>query len=88
MNVIKIIESSSGMPTPHDGRYLASYNPDTEYGTLEMATTDDLSQAMRFVDANAVFRFWMSVSELQPVRPDGKPNRPITFLSVEIIWVD
>jgi hypothetical protein len=87
MNVLKIVSDAAGRDTPHDGRYLATYNPNTKYGTLDMTSTADIGEAMRFVDASDVHAVWTAVSKLQPTRPDGKPNRPLTGLTIELITV-
>lgn len=87
MKAIRIVTGANGMPTPHDGRYLFSYNPDTVYGDLAMVSTPDLGKARRFTDLSAAHDLWAAVSQRQPVRPDGRPNRPITGLTVEIIEI-
>lgn len=85
MKVVKIVTGANSVHTPHDGRYLLGYNPDTVYGDLVMITTPDIAKAKRFADLSAVHDLWAAVSKKQPVRPDGKPNRPLTSLSIEVI---
>ena len=87
MKVIKIVTGANGMSTPHDGRYLLGYNPDTVYGDLIMISTPDIAKARRFHDLSAVHELWAAVSKQQPVRPDGKPNRPMTGLTIEVIEI-
>jgi hypothetical protein len=88
MNVIKILGDASCGPTLHDGRYLLAYNPNTPYGTLDLTSTDDIAKAKRFADAGDLHAEWTAISKLQPTRPDGKPNRPLTGLAIELVRVD
>jgi hypothetical protein len=46
-------------------------------------TTDPL-QAKMYADAKEATAEWRAVSHVRPVRPDGKPNRPLTAFTVEI----
>lgn len=85
MKVIKIVGGANGIQTPHDGRYLFSYNPDTVYGDLAMVSTPSIAKARRFVDLSDAHELWAAVSQRQPVRPDGRPNRPLTGLTIEIV---
>jgi hypothetical protein len=41
-------------------------------------------RAQRFQDAAAAMRAWCEASTTRPLRPDGKSNRPLTVLTVEI----
>lgn len=83
--VILIECDANGNPTPYDREYVVAYNPDTEYGTLDLTTTPDPAKALRFPGPVEAFRFCKRVSALQPTRPDGQPNRPITGLCV---WIE
>jgi len=40
---------------------------------------------MTFGDARAAFECWQQVLRSRPVRPDGKPNRPLTAFTVAIV---
>ena len=43
-----------------------------------------LDKAMRFEDAACALAYWRLQSTLVPFRPDGKPNRPLTALTIEL----
>ena len=43
-----------------------------------------LEQAMRYEDAACALAYWKRQSTLMPFRPDGKPNRPLTALTIEL----
>ena len=47
--------------------------------------TKDRDQAMRFANAAEALALWKTQSAAAPLRPDRRPNRPMTALSVEII---
>ena len=42
------------------------------------------SQAMRFADKATALEAWRGVNQVDPVRPDGKPNRPLSAYTVEL----
>jgi hypothetical protein len=88
MIVMKVISAANGARTPHNGRYLVTANPNTRFGMLQATSTDDIDKAMRIEDAVAFHKLWAAVSEVQPVRPDGKPNRPLTALTIELVTVE
>ena len=39
---------------------------------------------MRFATRGDAMNFWRAPSKTRPTRMDGKPNRPLTALTVEI----
>jgi hypothetical protein len=87
--VIQVIEAADGSITPHDGRYVASWDPHTRYGICKIVTTSKLSAAKRFADLDAAIEEYRTVSRIEPKRPtDGKPNRPLTGLTIEVIGVE
>jgi hypothetical protein len=70
-------------PTPHDGRYVVSWNPHTEAGTLDLTSTAEISKARRFENGDE-FTEWKTVSRVQPRRPwDGMPNRPLAGITIQ-----
>lgn len=86
-HVIQILCGADGRRTPHDGQFLVAYDPDTPFGELDLTTSFDIAQARRFVDMVELHRLYSAISRAQPVRPDGKPNRPITGLTLEVVNV-
>lgn len=61
----------------HDGLYLSAYDPSAgEHGRIE--STYDIAEALQC---------WQQVNQSHPWRPDGKPNRPLTAFSVQIVEV-
>jgi hypothetical protein len=90
-HVMKLVGLIQGYPTPFDEKYLVSYDPDRRGvdpdGNEMLAlikVTDDLDQAMGFVDAAQAMALWKQSSTRWPTRPDGQPNRPLTAFTVEV----
>jgi hypothetical protein len=80
--IVQIVGSASGDPTPHDGRYVVRWNSNVHYGTLAVDSTPRPEGARRFADIGEATSEWRAISHLQPRRPDGKPNRPLTALTI------
>jgi hypothetical protein len=78
-NVIKLLATADGSPSPHDGEYVQSYTPDGGEGRGRLVTTPEIGRALRFKDSMEAFEAWRAVSRTHPVRIDGKPNRPLTM---------
>jgi hypothetical protein len=66
------------------GQYVVSYNPDAHGGRGEVAGSMDIAQARRFNTVHDAMAFWRQTSTVLPVREDGKPNRPLTALTVTV----
>lgn len=65
------------------GQYLLSYDLDARRGRGSSEWTPDIGEALRFPSATQAMDVWQSVSPSNPVRDDGKPNRPLTAFTVE-----
>ncbi len=80
---LKLIGTAVGQPTEHDGRWLVEYDPSmalTE-DRIVLKTTDQEAEAKVFPTGREALECWrLPVG----VRPDGKPNRPLTAWTVEI----
>lgn len=85
MPVVKVIGAADGgIVTPHDGRYVIDWDANTCFGTLACTSTDDLSLAREFASTDEIFQEWRAISIVEPRRPDGLINRPLTGLTIEI----
>lgn len=73
----------AAMPVP-GAYYVKSLDVDANDGRGSVVTTSNLDEAVRFADAGAALEFWQRQSTVRPVRPDGKPNRPLTSYHVEV----
>ena len=69
--------------------WLEMYDPDggpleISYPTGVYGVTTDTRKAMAFQCATDAWAFWHQQSRRTPLRPDGKPNRPLTAYTVDI----
>lgn len=70
------------------GQYLAAYDLDARDGHGSETWTSEPARALHFADALAALAAWKSVSPTHPVRAsDGKPNRPLTAYTIELVKV-
>ena len=83
--VVVVRGLADGGRTPHDDRYVVRWNQHTRFGTCDIDTTAEREKAKHFTNAGEVFAQWKTTSQVQPRRRDGKPNRPLTGLTIEII---
>jgi hypothetical protein len=83
--IIQLIELVSGESDPAQGQYVKEYDPRAYAGRGYLLTTPDESCARRFPDVEAAARYWRQSAE---VRPDGRPNRPLTAWTVDIRSTD
>lgn len=77
--VIKIVGLVTGERTVYDGQYVIAYDVEKR----DLQTTPDIDKATRF-DAGDAFELWRKVDPREPLREDGKPNRPLTIFTVEM----
>lgn len=90
--VIRLHGLVNGEPTPFDNQFVVEYDPSRNGVTLgnradwpvpcHLVTTPDISCATRFSAIQAT-QLYGAVDERTPVRPDGRPNRPLTAFTVE-----
>lgn len=72
-----------------DGQLLEHYDPEYTLDPEDPRTglavwTDDPASAMTFEDFAAAWTTYTQQSVTKPLRPDGKPNRPLTTYTVEV----
>lgn len=67
------------------GDYLEGFDPEAGYGWGAAAFTRDLQRAMVFPDLKAAYEFIGTRPKTRPTRPDGKPNRPLTAFTLQIL---
>jgi hypothetical protein len=93
MALVMLLEGMvNGGVTALDGQYLKEYDPGRDgvdpSGQPMLAhvvVTDDPSEAMQFKDFIEFRRFWLRIDPRNPMRPDGKPNRPLTAFTVSAL---
>lgn len=74
-----------------DDKYLVEYDPnrdgvapDGTPMTAHIIVTDDVTQALD-LPSKEMIELWQKTDEREPVRPDGRPNRPLTAYTVEFM---
>jgi hypothetical protein len=83
---ILLLETAAGYPTEFDNSWVVEYdpsvrNPDGSYDGGLLRTTKDISEAREFASPEEAFAYWRQEYGL---RPDGRPNRPLTAWTVEV----
>ena len=85
----KIMGSAVGLPTTLDGRYLVEYDPSRDgvdpHGrpmTAHIETTLNREDAKKFHDAWDFHSVYNQFDRRNPIRPDGKANRPLTYFNI------
>lgn len=67
--------------------YLASYDADSDGGRGRCTVTLNPAEAMSFENMTQAMEVWRTQSKVRPLREDGKPNRPLTAFTVELVQV-
>ena len=91
--VLRIVGSvAGGEPCPFAGQYVVEYDPERDgldpHGrrmTAHVITSPRRADALEYPSTIAALEAWRRVSARAPVRPDGKPNRPLTAYTVEVL---
>ncbi len=94
--LLKIVERIDGKPTEHDGRFVVYFNPDTphpdgNYDGGKLITAEFPQHAQRFPGAIEALEYWKqpATCPCHATRPwDGKPNRPMTAYTVQVVGWD
>ena len=85
--VMKIAGSPWGLMSRE--LYLHTFDVDAgPMGTPHILFTEQRDLALRFPNGGAALECWRTQSTRHPLRADGKPNRPLTAFSVEIVPAD
>jgi hypothetical protein len=82
---IRIITDPSA---PDDGPYVRFYNPAGHGGWGALTTTTTAEDALVFPTQLAALECYGQVPANRPVRPDGRPNKPLTAFMVSIDNLD
>ena len=82
--VILAVGFADGSPCPHANHWLQHFDHEADNGQGHGVFTLDPDYAMRFPSAAEAMQFWNRQSKVRPRRPDGRPNKPMTALTVVI----
>ena len=86
--VIIALGFANGIDCPHAGQFLESFDFEDGNGVGFGEFTTDIKRAKKFADKVEAYRFYHTVPKCKPRRNDGRPNRPLTALSVELQEID
>src|SRR5262245_12374100 len=67
-----------------DRGYVKAYDREANAGMGAVEFTLSLADALTFPNHDAAIEFVMSVPVRRPIRPDGRPNRPICAFNLEL----
>jgi hypothetical protein len=67
--------------------WLLRFDADAWSGRGVIKRTQDRAEAKRFASFSDVIECWKTQSTVRPLRPDGKPNRPLTAYSIEPVEI-
>jgi hypothetical protein len=82
---IRVVALADGRRCWMAGHYLSKFDFDAAAGRGRGWWTTRLGNALHFDDPGAAMAFWKTQSRTVPLRDDGKPNRPLTAFTVEIV---
>lgn len=90
--VIRLWGLVDGTPTGFEGQFLVEYDPDRPghdpHGRPMLAhvrTTPHVGAALTFPTGVEAWACWRQQSTRWPHRPDGRPNRPLTAFTIEVV---
>lgn len=86
--IIQIELLATGTRSEFEGMYVQSVDFEADM-TLPNAVlgwfTEDIDKAKRFKDLGEALEYWKTERKRDGLRPDGKPNRPLTAFTISII---
>lgn len=88
MPVLMILAQDAAGLGPPVNQYLSLYDPEGLGGKGLIRMTPERAKAVRFRDLEHAMSAWRMTSRTRPLRPDGKPNRPLTAYSVTFETVE
>ena len=81
VTVIRAEAFANGAPCPHAGMWLKTFDHNAYGGLGYGVYTRDPRKALHFANVGEALTFWTRQSDVNPIRPDGKPNKPLTALT-------
>lgn len=85
MILMKIVGFADGSTSEYDDQFLERFDPEYDHGLGRIWTTPDPDKAMRFTSLAEALTTWKTQSTVRPLRADGKPNRPLTAVTVTFV---
>jgi hypothetical protein len=82
--MIQAVAFANGVPCPHEGQYLKDFDFEAHDGRGEGSFTSNMVEAKLFDSPVEAMEYWKTQSKAKPFREDGKPNRPLTALTIMV----
>lgn len=82
--LMKVIANPLTFELLHYDLFLASADIEADDGRGRLEFTRSPRFALRFASPLEAMALWKAQSKTHPLRADGRPNRPVSALSVEI----
>lgn len=73
------------IPCPEAGAFVVEMDLEARHGFGELQVTRDARQAKVFANPAEALEYYQRVPVCRPHRDDGRPNKPLTAYTVEII---
>jgi len=87
--VVRLICWANGAPLNCAGEYIREVDTQIAATSYEwLTTTPSIGMAKRWSSPMDFCNTYLEPLHSDPIRPDGKPNRPLTALTVEIERVE
>jgi hypothetical protein len=83
-----LVQTAHGVADAPAGQYLKTGDVDAHGGRGTAEWTDVPADAIHFATPGAAMEFWRRPSTVSPIRGDGRPNRPLTVFTVEVVRAD
>ena len=81
--LIRLVCAADGRTLRASGQFLRDFDHEAHDGRGEGEFTSDIEKAKEFANLVEAIEFWRRVPKCRPLRPDGKPNRPLTATTCE-----
>lgn len=83
------MHTSKGIREFVDGVYIESFDVEANGGRGDVEFTEQIECAHRFATAADLMAAWCAQSQVKPLRDrDGKPNKPLTAMTVLSVEVE
>lgn len=79
---LKVVGMPSGVPSPFDDLYIKEFDFEYNNGMGRAGLTPDIEDALHFDNMDEAMEFYLRQPECNPIRDDGRPNRPITATNI------
>jgi hypothetical protein len=86
--VIRVLGFADRLECPFTDQFLMQFDFEADNGRGFGVFTPDVAKAKRFATTAEAMRFWNTRSKTRPTRPDGKPNKPFSATTCEVIDTD